>query len=669
MHTNQPQADLVTLSQSIKEAIAERERDSGGTIPDYLCLNNLKSKLARLGMIERNLAIDKYTLVFIGTIGEGKTTAICHLFNLVGDFTVQKTTAGKARTLTETQELLATGSGRTTICEVVIEASEQTAIVIEPYDLGEMERLVQDFCESLADAGPGERKAMLSREVDTAIRNVIGLLITTVTTPDGEKGTTTRVDRAKEELERVGLDGLKALALRNAGLADRTQTMIAYDGQDDERAWVKRTFARVNKGELPTVAIPRQIRVRVSPAVLSGSPLERFWAVVDTKGIDENPLRKDLEVYAVQDDAICLFVTNFKDAPETNVRELMRYSLSSKSRDFHHRFVTLVLPHKGEPEKTNGGDGSWPTGIAIKQEEIQAAFGNLGLEFFKDNILFYDALRYYRADANVLDTTLYAPEDVAGDRLACLDEITAVIDRRRHILREEAKAIEVGFHRVLGGEALSVAEVQALEAAVKKIRGLRDLRARIPAFVYDEVLDRYVTYYRERYPAWNTKHAINRRFGTYEAKDYDIYYDARVVAQGESDEETLRKFTQEVRAEVELILRELGKTNEALEVFVPELVEQFSESYDEFVATVGADVEGFLQNKLAPLSASSPFWAALINEKGKQRSKGETYTDNVCQTLRRELEAAPGLHTFLEERARTRWAELIDQVLGYFGER
>jgi len=346
--TNQTQDNIGTLKHDLTEAIAERERHSAGTIPDYLCLNNLQSKLARLETIERNLSIDKYRLVFIGTIGEGKTTAICHLFNMVGDATVQKTTGGKARTLTETQELLATGSGRTTICEVVLEAAEQTAIVVEPYGTGEMERMIQDFCDGLADAGgPGERKAMLSREMETAIRNVIGLPTTTVANPDGEKGATIRVDRAREELDRAGLDGLKALALGNACLAERTETAIAYDGQDDERAWIKRTFARINRGEVPTVAIPRQVRVRVSPSILSGSPLERFRAVVDTKGIDENPIRKDLEAYAIQDDAICLFVTNFKDAPETNIRELMRYYLSSKSRDFHHRFVTLVLPHKG----------------------------------------------------------------------------------------------------------------------------------------------------------------------------------------------------------------------------------------------------------------------------------------------------------------------------------
>lgn len=669
MPTNQSPANIGTLKRNLMEAIAERAGRSAGTIPDYLCLNNLRSKLTRLELIERNLSIDKYRLVFIGTIGEGKTTAICHLFNMVGEATVQKSAGGKARTLTETQELLATGSGRTTICEVVLEAAEQTAIVVEPYSTGEMERMIQDFCDGLSDAGgSGERKAMLSREMETAIRNVIGLPTTTVANADGEKGATTRVDRAREEFERAGLDGLKATALRNARLADRTETTIAYDGQDDERTWIKRTFARVNRGEVPTVAIPRQIRVRVSPTVLSGSPLERFRAVVDTKGIDENPIRKDLEAHATQEDAICLFVTNFKDAPETNIRELMRYYLSSKSRDFHHRFVTLVLPHKGEPEKTNGGDGSWPTGVAIRREEIQSAFGNLGLEFFKDNIVFYDALRYYRADANVLDTAMYTAEDVADDRLACLNSITDVIERRRQILRDEANAIEAGFHRVQAGETLSASEVRALEAAVVKIRGLRDLRARVPAFVYDEVVDSYVTYYRERYPAWNTKHAINRRFGTYDAKDYDIYYDARVVTQGESDEDTLRKFTREIRAEVEHILHKLGETNEALEVYVPELVEQFGESYDEFVAKVGADVEGFLQTKFAPLNASSPFWSALINEKGKQRAKGETYTDNVCQTLRRELEAR-GLCAFVEERARSRWAELVDQVLGYFGER
>jgi len=71
--------EIEALTQELRSAIAIREKDAGETIPDYLCLNNLKSKLSRLETVGRNLGIEKYTLVFIGTIGEGKTTAICHL--------------------------------------------------------------------------------------------------------------------------------------------------------------------------------------------------------------------------------------------------------------------------------------------------------------------------------------------------------------------------------------------------------------------------------------------------------------------------------------------------------------------------------------------------------------------------------------------------------------
>lgn len=155
--------DIEHLKSELRRAITERESASVGTIPEYLCLNNLRSKLIRLEVIERNLAIDKYQLVFIGTIGEGKTTAICHLFNLVGDFSVQRTIAGKPRSTTETQELLATGSGRTTICEVVIEAAERTAMIVEPYDTDEMTRMIEDFCDGLNESGDtGEQKAKAS---------------------------------------------------------------------------------------------------------------------------------------------------------------------------------------------------------------------------------------------------------------------------------------------------------------------------------------------------------------------------------------------------------------------------------------------------------------------------------------------------------------------------
>ena len=299
----------------------------------------------------------------------------------------------------------------------------------------------------------------------------------------------------------------------------------------------------------------------------------------------------------------------------------MRYYLTSKSKDFHHRFVTFVLPHKGEPEKINGGDGSWEDGTEIRREDIQTAFRNLSLEFFQANILYYDALRYYRPDANVLDSALYTTEDVVSDQLACLEGVSAVINRRRRFLLEEVNAIGLGFQRIKEGEMLSDKEVRALETAVQKIKDLRDLGKRLPSFVYEAFVETYVAYYRNKYPAWNTKDAINRRFGTYDIRQIDIYYDARVVAQGESDEEMLRKFTRDPKAELEGILLELTEANEALNAFIPDLVKQFDVAYDKFIAQVGNDVETFLHAKLSPQTGESDFWQALIKEKGETAIK------------------------------------------------
>ena len=151
MHPDTNGERIETLKQQLATEIAARESDFESTIQNYICVNNLKSKRDRLEVIQQILAIEKYTLVFIGTVGEGKTTAICHLFNLLGEFNTQKTIAGKPRTFTETKELLATASGRKTICEVVVKAADRTYLEIEPYTPDDMQNLILDFCESLSE--------------------------------------------------------------------------------------------------------------------------------------------------------------------------------------------------------------------------------------------------------------------------------------------------------------------------------------------------------------------------------------------------------------------------------------------------------------------------------------------------------------------------------------
>ncbi|MHC5822699.1 MAG: hypothetical protein ACYT04_44405, partial [Nostoc sp.] len=414
--------------------------------------------------------------------------------------------------------------------------------------------------------------------------------------------------------------------------------------------------------EFKEFAIPRKIYLYVSYDVLSGSNLSQFDSVVDTKGLDENPIRKDLQKYIENQDTICLFVTPFAAAPEANISKLIGYHLTSKSKDFHHRFVTLVLPHKDEPEKVIECDGDYDRGIQIKTDEIQDTFQKLNLDFFLENILFYDALRYYRDD-------IYSEEDIQADKNEFIEAIAGVVERRQNILLEEIKDIKESFTKIKNGDALTVSEIKAIENAIQKIKDLRYLNRRVPSFVYKDFIDKYIEYYRTVYRAWNTKHAIHRNFGYYEPRNIDIYYDMRVIAEGRDENEMLKKFTKEAKQELENILNELTSANESLKTFIPELVKEFYGLYDKFIDEVGTEVEEEVTSKLLPRNEDSDFWKALFDEKGKEKKKGETYTDNVCLIFERELGKEINLNTFLKSKAEYHWEKLIIKILGFFGEK
>lgn len=670
MLTIQWQEEITLLQQSLKREIAKISGGSELNIIKHICINNLKSKLDRLEEIDKILNIDKYQIVFIGTIGQGKTTAICHLFNLISNFKVSKTIHGKSKDVIETRELLSTGAGRTTICEVVLKAAEKTYIEIEPYTIDEMENLIFDFCDSITNKNTpsSESKAIISQEIERAIRNMIDLRKVNQSLVDGDKTRTILVDKAKELFDEAGEDILKKTALNNANIESRTRTKIEFDNQTTEQQWLKDTFAAINSVQLKEFAIPRKISLYVSNEILSSSNLSQFDSVVDTKGLDENPIRKDLQKYIESQDAICLFVTPFNAAPEANISKLIGYHLSSKSKDFHHRFVTLVLPRRNEPEQVNDSNGDWDIGVQRKKGEITDTFKNLNLEFFPENILFYDALRYYQ-DTIVKLNEFYTEEDVQADKNEFIDAVAGVVKRRRNILIDEVKSIQESFTKIKNGDALTETEVEAIENAIQKLKNLRELGKRIPSFVYDDFVDQFVNYYRFTYPAWNTKHAIHRNFGYYKPRDIDIYYDAQVFAAGIKEDEMLKKFTREVKDEIENILQELTAANESLKTLIPELVKEFYVLYDDFIYKVGIEIHHELERKLSPQSEQSDFWNALIAEKGRIRRREEKYVDNICQIFRRELELETSLNKFLQTKAEYHWQKLVFKMIGFFGQK
>lgn len=655
------QEKINILKEGLNVEISKISKLEKISIPNHIIFKNLQSKIETLTEIEEILNFDKYKIAFIGTVGLGKTTAICHLFNLIGEFSVTDTSNDKKKTVQKIQELLSTGSGRTTICEVIIKAQEKTYIEIEPYSTENMEKLIIDFCDSFSDDVETSSGEGIPREIETAIRNVVDFKYEYKTTSDGTKKQI-RIDRAKEAHDTLGLEDFKKLAISNAELMQRNKTKIIFEG-GDEKAWIKDTFKQINQSELKEFSIPEKIYICVSKNILSGSDLYQFDSVIDTKGIDEVAIRRDLEEYINKKDTICLFTTAFNSAPETNILELMKFYLQQKSKDLHQKFSVFVLPKKEEPEKENGGDGTWNTGTEIKREIIQNVFKKFNLEFFPENIIFYDSLRFY--NKGKLDSD-YDLSDVQEDKNNCISQIGELINSRKEILINKVHSLGDNFEKIKNGETLTEEEINTISQSVEKIKNLRNLSQRLPSFVYNEFIEDYITYYRNHYPAWNTKHAIHKRFGFYKIKNIDIYYDSRTVVH-----KMLMKFTSESRIELEQILNNLSDIHQELETLIPELINKFEINFDGFIEDVSSEVEIFLQTKkLAPQSEDSDFWKALMDEKGKKKSKGETYTDTVCQTFKREFEDDEdfeNLNLFLKQKTEEHWAELIDSTLDFFG--
>jgi hypothetical protein len=73
----------------------------------------------------------------------------------------------------------------------------------------------------------------------------------------------------------------------------------------------------------------------------------------------------------------------------------------------------------------------------------------------------------------------------------------------------------------------------------------------------------------------------------------------------------LRKFTKEVKEDLEDILNKLKVANEALETFIPELINQLDTFYDNFIDKIGLSVEEFYIRKSLRLKVLIPTFGRL----------------------------------------------------------
>jgi hypothetical protein len=115
----------------------------------------------------------------------------------------------------------------------------------------------------------------------------------------------------------------------------------------DGRDWLKRTFAAINLGNMPTISLPARMTVTVPFTIMSGSPFE--IEAIDTKGIDGTATRPDIQ--AVLDDPRCvpILCTTLGDAPGPHYDTLFGQLVDTGAlRQFEEKAILLILDKENE---------------------------------------------------------------------------------------------------------------------------------------------------------------------------------------------------------------------------------------------------------------------------------------------------------------------------------
>jgi len=328
-------------------------------------------------------------------VGVGKTIAECSSQNqaVLGDTT--KNVLPKV--------VLETSGGRTTVCEVIIQQGDKVGIRIEPQSDTEIYNLVTEFCAGLLESevatethkSEKSQKIGVSQEIERVIRNMAGLTRKSQKEADGKtyksdpaieliKSITKESDSSQnvsfEESFRMRLDKDKLFpeVWSRLHLRERTRKEIWCDRNTDADCltWLKEFFAKINKGMLKDMSLPRCVEVIVPPSFLQNHAYQ--LRLIDTKGIDETAIRPDLQKWLEEPRSLTVLCTRFMPAPDKNVQELLKHLIEmGQTSLIKERLLLMVLPRPGEAKQVTDDEGKEgktdDEGYAEKQSQVNSA--------------------------------------------------------------------------------------------------------------------------------------------------------------------------------------------------------------------------------------------------------------------------------------------------------
>ncbi|MFG1952433.1 helix-turn-helix domain-containing protein [Micromonospora sp. NPDC048830] len=455
----------------------------------------------------------EHRIAFMGTIGIGKSTAICRATNLEID-------GPQGRSM----PVLETGGGGVTLCEVHLGRGPGHGIMVEPRSHDDIRSDVEDFVDQLLQSKPSaadeDGSPAVPREIERAIRNMAGLTQKRIKNADGKL---VRTDPAKElAVEFPVRRDLVVEVLTRMGLhrRDRRDEWHSPAVAASPLEWMKATFERINNGRHPDFSLPARIDLIV-PELLDAGDLD--VSIIDTRGIDQPSARADLEVLLEDPHTVSILCSGFNDAPSQAVQHLLKRARDINNTQIDSNASLLVLARPNEA-------------LAVKDETgVPAETAQDGYDLKDEQVR--SALTPYRLTA-IPASFFNALEDDPDDLRTFLRE--SVIMTRRHFQRQLDDVLERTRSLLENAEQEQVQAVQRdagrhLASWIKQ----NPAPARVGGHVHDTLLDEV------RRAHASTVNAAVRREGEWRSLSYthQLGYGARKLAVA-ALQESVTGFTQ-----------------------------------------------------------------------------------------------------------------------------
>jgi len=451
-----------------------------------------------------------HQIAFIGSIGIGKSTAICRLTGLE---VVGQDGAAPA-------PVLEAGAGGITICEVHLREGPGYGLIIEPCSDEDIRADVTDFAEYLikgdsgnvndSEQGASGDSQGISKEIERAVRNMSGLKVRREKADDGK---IIRRDEAKDLAKKQGaVRGLVVEVLARMELHKRDRRDIWYDSScgKSQLNWLKDIFEEVNNGRHPDFTLPKRIEVVVPTPLLGTTGLS--LRIIDTKGIDRTAARGDLEVHLDEPHTIAVLCSNFNNAPAAEPRLLLERALEAGVRSLETHSALLILPRPNEALAVKDESGfrveTDEEGYDLKGEQVAMALQPLGLHDY--SMCFFNA---HQDDPSRL-------RDYLIERVAAVRQTFSV---RLDEIIKNARALLLNYEQEQVQEVIRHSATMFL-SWTKQNAGLRKLKSQ--AHVQDSLMGQLASTYA------STIRATIRREGEWTNLSYSYHlgYGARRVA-------------------------------------------------------------------------------------------------------------------------------------------